>query len=646
MGKLDSTRAKRKKRKKKISAVITLIIGTYLNVYLTHITMKLLENKFSKIEVPKENIFALVEEISKHKIMSQLFLLYEVIVITYSLVILTKYIFKVQSTKTIIVAGKIEIPVSVGQGQFGTARFMKEKEVKEVFTLVKENEVSSNQNLGLVIGRLKNEILCVAEDINVILLGASRSGKGRRLLLETIWLRGKTDCSMVIPDPKGENYLYSKEYLEKKEFNIIVIDLIDYLKSSRFNYLQSVINAYKEGDIPKVVDYTWDIVSSLVEEPKGEKLWANGEAAVIATAILAVIFEAPEEFQNMANVYYFIGYMCEVDENDEMPLTRFMDSLRDDHPAKGVYLQAKISPEKMRGSFYGSALTTLRLFTNPNIAALTAESDFQLSDITNKKTAVFLIVPDEKDTMYSLVSLFINQAYVKLTEVARKNGNRLKRKVDFYLEELGNFPRIPNFGSMVSVGLGRGIRFVLVLQDYQQLEKHYKDDFKNIKGNCVLTVYLKTPTSETLEELSKRMGSYTVQSNNESASMSGKKGNESFSSSASLQKRSLLLPEEIAQIEQPYSLVLYTGKYPAILNTPDLVEYKANKDFGMGTQEENQELQIVRGGKRKSREETKIALWGIWKNYKEEAIPNIPQSKEEKYISFLNFEDPIVDEVE
>lgn len=642
---LESDKNKKKKKKLIKMSTVILVLGVFLNIYLSKLCINILEAKFQIKSIPKYDYSESLKTLFSNKEQLQIYILLNVLVLLYIFMILTKGINKVSNSKTMIVAGNIEIPIAVGEGQHGTSRFMKEGEIKNKFHIVeykKNSDLKISENVGFVLGMMKKKdkelILCVKEDINTIILGSTRSGKTRRSILQTIWLKGKTNSSLIVTDPKGELYLYTKKYLEENGFNVIAFDIRTTNKSAQYNYLQSIIDAVDDNDIPKAIDYTWDIVSSLVGIPKGEPLWTNGEAATEAAAILSVVLEAPKDCRNMANVYYFLAYMCKENEQGVMPITEYFNSLPDDHPAKTVFAMAEISPEKMRGSFFGSALATLRLFTNQNIAELTSRSDFNLKDIGRKKTALFLIIPDEKTTLYSLVSLFVNQAYVSLVELANENGNRLPLDCDFLLDELGNFPTIMNFGSMTSVGAGRGIRISIVIQDYQQLEKHYKEDFKNIKGNCQLTVYLKTPSIDTLEELSKRVGSYTVQTNNISSSTSGKKGNnDSYSSSASTQKRPLLFPEEIGRIESPYSLVLSTGNFPAIIVSPDFSNYFANSEMGMGNQEHNKQLLIERENQRPIRETKEVKLWGIWKEVSDKE-KNINNNTENTRVSFLDLD--------
>lgn len=166
-------------------------------------------------------------------------------------------------------------------------------------------------------------------------------------------------------DPKGELFQYTYPYLESIDYEVITLDFKNPLKSSRYNFLQNVIDAVNADDIPKAIDYAWDITSSLVGESKGERIWNDGESSIIASSILAVVYDNKEnpEYQNLTNVYYFIANMCHMSDKS-LPLNKYMKSLASTHPAKALLGISDVAPSRTRGSFFTAALTTLRLFTN------------------------------------------------------------------------------------------------------------------------------------------------------------------------------------------------------------------------------------------------------------------------------------------
>lgn len=556
---------------------------------------------------------------------------------------------KIGVVDTRMITPDIETPIPAGNGQHGNERFLTESEKEKIFGVFEFNNRKEERpvgNGGVVVQMLKKKgkeiILYVKEEVHTLIIGASGSGKTRRVLLPTIWLQLICGVSIILSDVKGEIFYFTNLFAKAIGYSRIIFDLRNPKKSMHYNFLQPILDAIEQKDIAKAVDYTWDLVSVLVGEQKGEPIWYNGECASIAATILIVAMDAPENLRNLPNVYYFLAFMCEPDIYGEVPLSAYLKMLPDTHPAKAVFQQAKIAPYKTRSSFYTSALGTLRLFTNPNIAEITSKSDFCLKDIGREKTIFYMIIPDEKKTNYPLVSILITQAYMLQVELASENGLSLPVPTDYDIDELGNFPKIPVLPNIVSAGRSRGIRFNGVIQDFQQLEGKYKEDFKNIKANCQVKIYLKSDDPDTLKIISEGMGKYTVEVSSASTSISdgagaGRKDSSNYSSSASLVGRELLTPAEVKRIKTPYLLCLATGEYPAVNILPDISEWKLNHLYGMGDKEHNKQLMIEQEAAREEHSIPEIQLWGIWKKYQEmEALDKEPfaNDKEER-ISFL-----------
>ncbi|BCJ93533.1 hypothetical protein acsn021_11020 [Anaerocolumna cellulosilytica] len=494
---------------------------------------------------------------------------------------------------------------------------------------------------GIVLGKkdkkdVKELLYYIYEDVHTLVLGATRSGKGRTVLLQTIAALIFAAESMIITDPKTETYYYYKKLLELFEYNTVVLDFKNPRKSSRFNFLQPIINCVDAGDLPGAIEATWDLVSQLVGEPKGERLWSDGEASTIAAATIAVVYDnrSPEnhKYRNLTNVYYFLSQMCtpiQVGKEMVLPLTRYVKDLPDDHPAKGLLAVADIAPSRTRGSFYTSALMTLRLFTNPLIADMTSTTDFDPMTIGRDKTAIFIVLPEDRRTYNSLASLFVSQIYQLQSKAADKRGGRLERRTNYLLDEYGNYAKITNFTSMQTVGGGKGMRFNIFVQDYNQIDDVYeKIQGSIIRSNCENWIYLQTDDPDTLEGLSKKLGKYTISTYSLSANHQ-KYSTPSSSHSIQLTGRELLTSDEIKRINRPYSLVTSRND-PAIMYAPDLSQWYFNRMLGLGDKEHNRRLRAARENLRPSRKvSSELVLWGIWNEYKS-AMINEQKEKEEK----------------
>lgn len=105
-------------------------------------------------------------------------------------------------------------------------------------------------------------------------------------------------------------------------------------------------------------------------------------------------------------------------------------------------------------------------------------------------------------------------------------------------------------------------------------------------------------------------GTYTAKSYGESSNSNIKY--DKSSSSMSLISRKLLTPDEVLKIENPYAMVMMTGKPPAITKIPDISKMYFNKLNGMGNREENQKLRIKREQERQEHSIKPIKIWDIW----------------------------------
>lgn len=474
---------------------------------------------------------------------------------------------------------------------------------------------------GLVVGMSKDgtELYCMTEDTHTLILGVTRSGKSRGLVLPSVCFMALAGESMINVDPKSELYLYTYPFLERLGYEVITIDFRNPRKSNHYNYLQPVVDAVNQGDNALAVTRARDIATMLVPEDRTERIWLDGQRSVVTMSILAVVVDnmGHPEYQNMANAFQFLAQMCKpTGPNGTLPIVRYLSERPPDHPARIAMSISEIAPFKMRGSFYTSALVSMELFTDPAIHSMTAYTDFDCYTTGKNKRAIFIILPDHKSTYYPLAALFVYQQYQILADVSDASGNRLPRRVNFICDELGNFTKITDFDKMITVGAGRGIRFHMFLQDFNQLDERYGEKIgKTIRSNAETWVYLKSKDAATLRELSDSLGRYTVKSPSLSSSTGG-----NMSASYNYTGRELLTVSEIEKIERPYQLVK-TGSDPVIMYAPDISKTIFNRMLGLGDEEHNQAL-ILKRGARRPEHPVETKYWGIWEYY--QRLLNMP----------------------
>ena len=202
--------------------------------------------------------------------------------------------------------------------------------------------------------------------------------------------------------------------------------------------------------------------------------------------------------------------------------------------------------DKTRGSYLSTVFDKLSMFSDMSICSLTSANEINFADISTKPTALFLQIPDEKETRHTLAAMVILQAYKALVAKANTYPDlSLPRSVYFLLDEFGNLPQVHKLEQMITVGRSRKIWLALVVQSYAQLAKVYDEKSADIiKSNCNIQIFIGTTDQKTIEEFSKKCGNYSIIQKNVSFSSS----NDGVGSSVSVKERPLIYPTELAQL--------------------------------------------------------------------------------------------------
>lgn len=220
----------------------------------------------------------------------------------------------------------------------------------------------------------------------------------------------------------------------------------------------------------------------------------------------------------------------------------------------------------------------MSLFDDINVANITASSDFPFDILGRKATVLYVIVPDEDKTYFSLVTMLVGLIYKELVKLANIQENKmLPVQIDFLLDEFANCPPLldPSIEKMVSVARSRGMRFHLYIQSFSQLDSVYgKEIAQAVLDNCGLT-YLKTNTQETADAISRRLGTKTIESNSVNYSIS--LNNTSGSKGTNLIGRPLLTADEIKQLHFKTIIFPIVG-HPIFRDTVFYKKFKCFKD--------------------------------------------------------------------
>ena len=179
------------------------------------------------------------------------------------------------------------------------------------------------------------------------------------------------------------------------------------------------------------------------------------------------------------------------------------------------------APNETKGSILSVFRQKIRLFASrEQLSEMLSYSDFNMEDIGRQKTAVFMIIHDEKTTYHALATIFLKQAYETLIDVAQNSPKgKLPHRTNFILDEFANMPALKDVTTMVTAARSRAIRFTFIIQNFAQLNDVYgKEQAETIRSNCGNIIYLITTELAALEEISKLCGEVKSKDKDKTAS--------------------------------------------------------------------------------------------------------------------------------
>lgn len=421
----------------------------------------------------------------------------------------SSYIFKREK-------GEVGIGITLKKkSSDGYSSWAKEKDIKEqsdVECVHPTDEVVNAAGIPLI-NDGKNIWVDNGEYHNLV-IGSTGSGKTQTIVKPMVNLLAKKGESMIITDPKGEIYKYSASYLKEKGYKIVVLNFREPQRGNSWNPLTVPFKYYRDGNQDKAIELLNDIALNIIYDPSNKNesdFWEKASAAYFSALALGLFKDAKEEEVNLNS----INVMSTVGEERYATGNYIKEYFGMKGEGSTEYLSASAvinAPNDTKGGLLATFRQKIQLFTTvPVLSEMLSYSDFDMKSIGNGKTAVFMIIHDEKKTYHSLMTIFIKQCYETLIDVAQENGGKLPIRTNFILDEFANMPPLKDVDAMVSAARSRDIRFTFIIQNFAQLNDVYGDNVAEIiKGNCGNLVYLISTEMKALEEISKMCGEVKV----------------------------------------------------------------------------------------------------------------------------------------
>ena len=485
---------------------------------------------------------------------------------------------------------------TVGQGQYGTARFSTKAEIKKTYTKIPFDVENwrKGKNLpkvqGTVVGcRTKGKrtyALIDEGDVHTLMVGAAGIGKTAFFLYPNIEAACASGMSFLQTDLKGDvvrNYgTIAKKYYG---YNVSVIDLRNPTRSDENNMLHLVnkyMDIYKSDKTnlqakAKAEKYAKITAKTIINIGGGDyssmgqnAFFYDASEGLLASLILLIAEFGEKNERHIVSVFKMIQDLLKPVEETKTekkgqakPKNGFkilMEKLPDEHKAKWLAGSALFAADQAMMSIISTALSRLNSFIDSELEQILCfGTAIDAEKFCNEKSAIFIVLPEEDISKYFMVSLIIQQLYREILVIADENGGKLKNRVMFYCDEFGSFPKIEGAEAMFSASRSRRISMVAIIQSFAQLDKNYgREGQEIITDNTQLTIFGGfAPNSQSAEVLSKALGEQTVLSGTVSHGRDK-------SQSLQMIGRPLMTPDELKSMPKGQFIVMKTGTHPMI----------------------------------------------------------------------------------
>jgi type IV secretion system protein VirD4 len=415
-------------------------------------------------------------------------------------------------------------------------------------------------------------------NLNVLVVGGSGAGKTFSYCKPNIM---QANTSFVCLDPKGEIVRDTGYLLEKKGYEVRVLDLINMDRSHCYNPFVYLKN---DNDVQKLVTNLFKSTT-----PKGtssnDPFWDTAAQMLLMSLIFYLMYEAPEDEQNFVMVMELLraGDVHEDDDSYVSPLDMLMNRLETKNPehiAVKYYHDYHSGSAKTLKSIQITLAARLEKFNLESLAKMTMTDELDLPSLGEKKVALFALIPDNDTSFNFLVSILYTQIFQQLFYLAdHKYGGSLPVHVHFVMDEFANVSLPDDFDKILSVMRSREVSVSIILQNLAQLKALFEKQWESIVGNCDEFLYLGGNEQSTHKYVSELLGKETIDTNTYGKS-SGRSG--SYSTNYQNSGRELLTPDEVRLLDNKYALLFIRGERPVQDLKFNLFEHKNVELSGLG----------------------------------------------------------------
>lgn len=424
--------------------------------------------------------------------------------------------------------------------------------------------------LGAVLGKLDGEILCFDGPEHQLLIGASRSGKGRGHVVPTLlaWPH-----SALVLDIKGEladgdeRHGFPGTAGFRETLGPVLRFAPTHADSHAFNPLLEVRRGANEvRDVQNIVEILIDPAG----DARHQDFWDRSAKHVLVGVILHVLYVEPVERKTLAVVREKLRDLDATAQAMKSVYHRISPTsgAPEVHPevlhAAESFLAGE---ERMQSGIKATAESFFGLFADEIVARKTASSDFRIGDLMCGARPVTLFLqppPSDALRLVPLMRLLINQIARALMEHQTRDaqGRAKRHRMLLLLDEFPMLGRMPFFEVMMGAMAGYGLKALLVCQSLHHITKAYGRE-NVILDNCHIVTAFAAADDDTSERISRMAGE--VWELRESVSHRRPRpilGWASGTTTLREERRPLMTPAQVRSLPRDEQIIFVSGAKP------------------------------------------------------------------------------------
>lgn len=366
----------------------------------------------------------------------------------------------------------------------GAARFMDRIELSLTF---------NRKNKGLVLSSRYR--MSEAQSFqNLCLIAPPGLGKSTRFVIPNVL---QATGSVVITDPSGEIYQNTAGHLAARGYTIQVFQPAKIGKSLTFNPISAATTPQARKQL----------ATTLAKNAGGasgdDTFWVASATGLLFVLITAVARYPEPAFRHLGNVRLLLNHFGVAGEGIHEFMANHLDAA-----TFAEYRAFCANDTKTMANILSTARVALDLWSDPDIAAVTATTTLDVASVRERPTAVYVILPEHQTPYFAIVANLLYSAFFKH---CIEHAGAAALPVYFLLDEFGNLGHVTNFPVTVTTLRKRRCSVSIILQELAQLRKAYgQEDAQTIFGGGMGSkLFFSGLDLDMLEYLERLLGTYT-----------------------------------------------------------------------------------------------------------------------------------------